>query len=305
MFNEKLYVSQVELLLHCLPAVASEECFAIKGGTAINLFIRDMPRLSVDIDLVYLPLKGRNETLVGIEAGLISIQGKLEKRDPNLKIITQMNQATQSIVKLSVFNRAVQIVIEPNLILRGLVYPGQKMDLAPSAETRFKAFVSGVPIASIHDVYAGKLCAALDRQHPRDLFDVKLLLEDGLTEEIKKAFLIYLASHSRPMAELLNPNRLDQQKAYQEEFVGMTNIEVSYGELIEARETLIVLINKVLTPDDKEFLLSIKRGKPNWDKIDLPNVDKLPGMQWKLLNISRMDKTKHRAALEKLERVLS
>lgn len=304
MFNQKSYMSQVKLLLQCLPSVASETSFAIKGGTAINLFIRDLPRLSVDIDLVYLPITDRNQSLAGIEAGLTSIKGKLENRYPELKIKTQYSPTTQSIIKLYVLNQEVQIVIEPNLILRGLVYPSQKMNLAPSAEARFKVSVSDVPIASINDVYAGKICAALDRQHPRDLFDVKLLLEEGITQDIKKAFLIYLASNSRPMYELLEPHRLDQRQAFQDEFIGMTNIEVTYESLEEAREALIVAIKQALNEEDKEFLLSVKRGKPNWDKIGLPHIEQMPGIKWKLLNISRMDKEKHRGALEKLEKVL-
>ena len=54
-FNKK-YSDQVALLMSVIPAVAEESCFALKGGTAINLFIRDLPRLSVDIDLTYLPV---------------------------------------------------------------------------------------------------------------------------------------------------------------------------------------------------------------------------------------------------------
>ena len=50
------YYAQVRLLVRELPVVAKETCFALKGGTALNLFVRDMPRLSVDIDLAYVPL---------------------------------------------------------------------------------------------------------------------------------------------------------------------------------------------------------------------------------------------------------
>ena len=306
MSNEKSYVSQVELLLQCLPAVASETCFALKGGTAINLFMRDLPRLSVDLDLVYLPMTNRDQTLAGIDAGLLRIRDKILDQYPTLKIITQINQATRSVVKLNVINQETSIVIEPNLILRGLVYPEQKMAIAPAVEKRFKTFIENVPIASVNDVYAGKICAALDRQHPRDLFDVKLLLEEGIKLETKKAFLVYLASNNRPMAELLNPNLLEQREEYQKEFVGMINVEVSYEALIEARAMLIATIRKMLTTADKEFLLSIKQGYPRWDRVGLPpHVSELPGIKWKLLNISRMEKAKHLMAIRKLEEALS
>lgn len=288
-----------------MPSVAEEPVFAIKGGTAINLFIRDLPRLSVDLDLVYLPIQDRQQTIRGIEAGLLNIRKRLEMRYPEFKVQPQVNSKTQSIIKLYVVHQKTQIVIEPNLIFRGTVYPSQKMDLAPAAETRFKVFVSEVPIASIQDVYAGKLCAALDRQHPRDLFDVKLLLEEGITTELKNAFLIYLASNSRPMAELLDPHWLDQRQAYQDEFIGMVPIEVSYEALIEARERLVTTLHQILTDRDKKFLFSVKQGDPQWDQIDLVDVDQLPAIQWKLINIRKMDKAKHKLALAKLEKVLT
>jgi Nucleotidyl transferase AbiEii toxin, Type IV TA system len=230
---------------------------------------------------------------------------KIYVSHPTLKITSQISGTTQSIIKLFIENANARIIIEPNLILRGTIYPIKKMDLAPAVETRFKTFVSNVPIASFNDVYAGKICAALGRQHPRDLFDVKLLLEDKISEELKKAFLIYLVSNNRPMYELLEPYRLDQRQVYQDEFVGMTNLHVSYEELIEAREALIKEIKHVLADNDKEFLVSIKRGNPEWNKIELPNIDQLPGIKWKLLNIRKMNKEKHKAAIEKLERVLA
>ena len=59
------YKAQVDLLLRILPFVAKEENFALKGGTAINLFVRDMPRLSVDLDLNYLPFDNREAASKG------------------------------------------------------------------------------------------------------------------------------------------------------------------------------------------------------------------------------------------------
>ena len=64
----EIYRRQAALLIRTLPLVAEETCFALKGGTAINLFIRNMPRLSVDIDLTYLPVQPRAESLTAIDA---------------------------------------------------------------------------------------------------------------------------------------------------------------------------------------------------------------------------------------------
>lgn len=70
------YREQVRLMLDLLPFIADDSIFALKGGTAINFFVRDMPRLSVDIDLTYLPLEDRAASLAGISAGLARIKAK-------------------------------------------------------------------------------------------------------------------------------------------------------------------------------------------------------------------------------------
>ena len=91
----------------------------------------------------------------------------------------------------------------------------------------------------------------MDRQHPRDLFDVKLLLEnEGITDEIRKAFVVYLASHDRPMHELLDPKRKDVRRIYENEFAGMAIDEMPYEDLIAAREVLIETLKKELTEDE-------------------------------------------------------
>ena len=80
------YRAQVELLIRCLPAVASAPDFAIKGGTAINLFLRDMPRLSVDIDLTYLPISDRDTALTDIRTSLAAIAEALRRTVPGVHV---------------------------------------------------------------------------------------------------------------------------------------------------------------------------------------------------------------------------
>lgn len=153
------------------------------------------------------------------------------------------------------------------------------------------------------DLYAGKICAALDRQHPRDLFDIKLLLEnEGITQNIRQAFIIYLASSPRPMSELLSPNRLDVEEIYHKEFVGMTTESVSYEELCNTREQLISIIQNTLLPNEKEFLISLKKGEPKWESIPIEGIKKLPAIQWKLINIRKMSINDRKKALLKLEK---
>lgn len=165
-----------------------------------------------------------------------------------------------------------------------------------------------IQVASLPDLYAGKICAALDRQHPRDLFDMKFLLDnEGFTEDLRKTFLVFLISHQRPMAELLAPHRKDIRKIYEAEFAAMAEVDIPVEELEYTREALVSIINTQMTDDERKFLLSFKEREPKWKLLGLPNVDEvsgLPSVQWKLLNLSRMKEAKHRQALGKLKTVL-
>jgi len=154
---------------------------------------------------------------------------------------------------------------------------------------------------SFADLYGSKICAALDRQHPRDLFDVHLLLKnEGITEKIRKAFIVYLISHPRPIVELLNPNLQNIYDVYHQEFRGMIFEQISLNELIQTQKLLFQKIKDVLTKDEKEFLIAFKSLDPQWNLLGLEDVAKLPAVKWKLINLEKMSKTKHQKALEKL-----
>jgi predicted nucleotidyltransferase component of viral defense system len=299
------YFKQVELILQTIPHVAAEAGFALKGGTAINLFVRDMPRLSVDIYLTYLPVEEPRETALNkISEALRRIAVALKGVMPGVKIQESQGQELSRITKLVVATAQARIKIEPNEVIRGSVFPSEDRELTQRAENMFERSVTA-SVLSIPDLYGGKICAALDRQHPRDLFDVKVLLEqEGITDEIRKAFVVYLASHGRPMSELLDPTRKEQRQVYESEFAGMTIDEVSYEDLVEARENLIKTLKKELTNDERAFLISLKEGQPKWSLMGIEGIENLPAVQWKLKNIQRMSGKKHREALEKLNRVL-
>lgn len=300
----EVYDAQVRLLLSCLPTVAEFENFALKGGTAINMFVREQyPRLSVDIDLTFLPILGRDQTLLAIEQDLQNLGKKLQNKF-NYTILESKNQQTKTISKIVVDNGQSKITVEPNLILRGTVYPIVRQNLVSKVASLYQVQVLDIPVLDRAELYAGKICAALDRQHPRDLFDIKFILKEGISERTKKAFLIYLMSNNRPMFELLAPNRLDQSRAYEDEFVGMSDLNVSYAEMVDIREQLISTIKNILTEDDKQFLLSVKKGVPNWQHINIEHVANLPSIRWKLINLAKMDKLKASEYLAKLEAAL-
>jgi hypothetical protein len=162
-----------------------------------------------------------------------------------------------------------------------------------------------IAVVSLADLYAGKLCAALDRQHPRDLYDVKLLLEnEGITEEIRKAFLVYLISHPRPISEILNPTLKELQPVYDGEFVAMTPQPVALESLIETRKNMIHLLNSAMTESERRFLLSFKSKDPDWSLLGVGGVSELPAVRWKLINLRNMPVEKHQQMLQLLTAVL-
>lgn len=293
------FVARARLMLDALRHVAPESCFALKGGSAINFFVRDMPRLSVDIDLTYLPLKPRQDSLKEIGEGLARIKDRILK---SLSGSTVEEARTEgALFKLVVIRAGERIKIEPNLVLRGAVYGAQLRSLCSKAAKEF-GVAHDMSVLSLVDLYGGKLCAALDRQHPRDLFDVKLLLEnEGITPEIRKAFVVYWVSHSRPMHETIDPTRLDVRRAYYEQFVGMTEKPVKYEDLEGAREELVRTLLGDLTDEERRFAVSIKSGKPEWELLSIDGIDELPGIQWKLRNIKKMPIDKQREQLAELK----
>lgn len=202
-----------------------------------------------------------------------------------------------------VARNGVQIKVELSPVLRGTVYEPKLMEVCASVEDEF-GYVK-MPVVDLADLYAGKICAALDRQHPRDLFDVKWLLEnEGLTDEIRKALLVYLSSHNRPMVELLSPQFKDITAIYEGEFTNMAETDVPLAELEAVRVRLVDLIHQGLTDSEKSFLLSFKNREPDWSLIGLDGVSELPAIKWKQINLANMPNDKHTQALEKLKGVL-
>ncbi len=303
MLNSR-YLHQAELLLRCLPIVMECEEFALKGGTAINFFIRNLPRLSVDIDLCFTPLLDGSGTIIRINTAFTIIQNKIKRMLPGSIIDRTMSSKSRDNVKLIVRWRGSTIKIEPNIILRGMVYPVEIKELSNRAQEMFEISME-CRLLNVSDLYGSKICAALDRQHPRDLFDIKILLEnEGITKKIKNTFIVYLISHPRPISELLSPNFKDISDVFRAEFTGMCETSVLVEELESTRNTLLKNMLKNLTDNDKHFLLSIKQNKPNWALFEIDHIHELPAVKWKLMNISRMGKKKHTMAIENLEKAL-
>lgn len=295
----ELYKKQVALLLQVIPFVAKEGCFALHGGTGINLFVRNMPRLSVDIDLTYIPIEDRSISMEKINDALGRIKAALERQISPIKVNHQ-----KAFLKLQISVSEAQIKLEVNQGMRGLIFPTENRVLCEAAQEQFDVFCT-TPVVALGQLYGGKLVAALDRQHPRDLFDVQYLLEaTNFTQEITTGFLYALVSSNRPVVEVLFPNFIDQSLTFTTQFEGMTNETFTYHDFEKTRKAMVKLLHNTITDTDKEFLLQFENGTPDWTFY---NFKDYPSVQWKLQNILKLKQehpVKHQSGLALLRDAL-
>ena len=286
-----VYKEKVQLLLRILPIVMSEECFAIHGGTAINLFAGNLLRLSVDIDLTYIPLEDRASSLAHIGEALNRIADKVKKQLKGTHVIPRFD-----ICKLTCESRGCQVKIEVNQTKRGIV-GGEPLvlPLCPKAQELFGMEVEArvVPLTLL---YGGKIAAALSRQHPRDLFDIKYMTVP--IEQARLGFIFCLLGSDRPICESLAPSMIDQREAIENQFAGMSDVPFSYADFESTRTKLIADVRAMLTDDDKRFLVSFEKGKPDWSLVEYGYFAEFPSVKWKLLNIAKL-KTDNPAKLQK------
>lgn len=280
----KIYRDKVELLLRVIPVIYSEGCFAMHGGTAINLFVNNLLRYSVDIDLTYVPLESREESLRHINEALLRIAGKVKTTLKGVRIIPRLD-----ICKLTLEYRGRQIKIEVNQTKRGIV-GGEPLTLhlSEKAQDDFEMDVK-MRIVPLTLLYGGKIAAALSRQHPRDLFDIKHMSIP--LAEAKYGFIFCLLGSDRPLFESFAPRLIDQSEAMVNQFEGMSEIPFSYDDFTRTREKLIHDINDILTLEDKKFLIDFERAEPDWQNSPYAEFENFPSVKWKLLNLSKLKKS--------------
>ena len=300
------YRAQVRLMLDLLPLVAEEAAFALKGGTAINFFVRDMPRLSVDIDLTYLPLENRALSLAGIAERLGRIKARAEDLLPGSRL-TLVPQDDDMEVKMHCQRGRARVKIEVNPLQRGSLWPVRTLACTAAVQEAFESFVE-VPVVSHADLFGGKIAAALDRQHPRDLFDVRHLLDlEGLGSDVRVGLLTNHIGHRRPIVELLTPEEKDQRQTFAREFSGMTLHPFDYAGHEAAFAELTGLVKASLTEAERAFLLGFEAGDPDWSLFPVAGADRLLAPRWKLLNIEKLrcsNPAKHTAGLNALRDAL-
>jgi predicted nucleotidyltransferase component of viral defense system len=299
----EIYRRQAALLVSVVPFVAVEQSFALKGGTAINLFVRDLSRISVDLDLTYLPVADRDTSLTAIDAALRRISAGIAGGIRGSRVDEVAPRGEIRVTKLNVRTDGAQIQIEVTPVLRGCVYDPEVRGVSARVEEAFG--FAEMQVVSFPDLYGGKIVAALDRQHPRDLFDVRdLLANEGISDELRRAFIVYLVSSNRPFAEILAPTRLDITQEFARGFDGMTDMPVTIDSLLQAREHLIADIVGKMPDDHKNFLVSLKKGEPEWPLLGVKGAEALPAVRWRLENLVKMGKEKREILIGRLCEVL-
>lgn len=283
-----IYLDTARILTQVAPLVFVDDTFALKGGTAINLFIRDMPRLSVDLDLIFADhVLPRDQALARIGEALQQAAQRLGQRG----FQTRLQSAAEAVeTRLLVRRGPIEVKIEVNIVMRGTVHPVRRAGLVPRARDMLLADLE-IPVVSLEDVYGGKLVAALDRQHPRDLFDVmQLYAHEGITPEIRHAFVVYLASHNRPVHEVLFPAERDIAQDYRRTFQGMTAEPVPLDDLLVTRQQMVRDLQDTLDTSERRFLLTLVANDPDWSLLNIPHAQELSGVRWKLHNLGQLQK---------------
>lgn len=230
------------------------------------------------------------------------VSGKIKALVPDTQITEAKTE--NAVVKLTVRSQGVQINIEVTPVLRGCVFEPTLVSVKPAVEEAF-GFAEARTV-SFEDLYAGKIVAALDRQHPRDFFDVRdLIANEGITDALRKAFIVYLLSHDRPMSEVLAPTLKNIEPAFKHGSSGMTRDPVELTDLLAARAALIKSIVGDMPADHRKFLICFERGEPDWDLLGVSNAAELPAVRWRQQNLDKLSADKRAVLVARLEEVLA
>ena len=294
------YRKQVALLIRIMPSVYKIKEFAVHGGTAINLFHRNLLRYSVDIDVTYIPIENRQQSLASINQKLLEVKKNIEKTIPGVVV-----KHKPDVWKLLCTLGDATVKIEVNATKRGIIGDVVELPLCEKARNEFSMGCKARTV-SFSQLYGGKITAALSRQHPRDLFDCKYMEQQSF-DDVKNGFMLCLLGSDKPIIESLQPHDIDQTEALENQFQGMTETPFGYEDYLESRTALLSLVNGGLTITDKEFLLSFEQGEPDWNKCCAGDLSQYPSVQWKLLNIGKLKESnpvKFEQGVNKLRRYL-
>lgn len=296
------HLNTLRLLLRILPTVFESERLALKGGTAINLFVNDFPRVSVDIDCVFVDASLKRSK------ALLEIQNEIERMVGTYESVGFKVKRVGAGDKLTVSDGKAVVKVEINTVMRGILLPVIQMPICETLQTIIPGTSYSISVLHPNELYAGKIVAALDRQHPRDLFDIWLLLQNqGLTDQMLDCFVIYLAAHNRPMHEVLAGNDLPLETVYNNSFAGMTKEPVKLEQLERTRRILRVMLLERLGERRKRFLHTFAAAQPDWTLLVFEFARNFPAIKWKLQNLNKLRRSnpdKWRDQLHLLDRTL-
>jgi hypothetical protein len=242
--------------------------------------------LSVDLDLVYTDHQaGRDDAMRMISSHLELIRADLNELGMTCHAATtQLGEE----LKLFIERNRTRVKVEVNHVFRGTILPVEPRPLTLEAQDTFFTDIE-IPLLHPDELYGSKLVAAMDRQHPRDIFDIlKLYAEDGLTDRMIECFVCYLAGHNRPIHEVLFANEIDITSSHANEFVGMTEEPVPLEILLETRRRLFAEIPSMLSGNQRSFLMSLAEAQPDWSLMSCPHLAEMPALRWKLSNLEHL-----------------
>lgn len=298
---DDIYRRQVALLIRIMPSVFRIKDFAVHGGTAINLFYKNMPRYSVDIDLTYIPITDRRTSIDVINTHLTQLKQMIERTVPGIKVVHKPD-----VLKLQCSYEGAMVKIEVNGTKRGIIGATGDHMLCARAQNEFQMGCKA-RIVSFSQLYGGKITAALSRQHPRDLFDCKYMEIENF-KDVKDGFMLCLLGSDKPIIESLRPNSIDQTEALEKQFAGMSDVPFSYADYEDARINLVKMVNDNLDSADKDFLLSFEVGNPIWNLCCAGDLSAYPSVRWKQQNIIKLKEInpqKHLDGINKLRESFS
>jgi predicted nucleotidyltransferase component of viral defense system len=292
------YLDVVRLLVRVAPVIFAEPGFALKGGTAINLFLRDLPRLSVDLDLVFTDYRlDRESALAAISTAVGNMASRITKLGLQVHLPSRMEGEE---AKLFIRQGRIEVKVEINQVLRGTIHPVVMTRMVPVARDQLKADLR-LPLLAPEEIYGGKLVAALDRNHPRDWFDVMLLLkQEGITPSIRRCFVAYLAAHNRPPHEVLFGPVRSLADSFDLEFRGMTTEAVTLEKLEAVQLRVREELPGQLDAAERRFLVSLVSNAPDWTLLGIPHLPEMPAIRWKLANLERLQRENKKKFAEQL-----
>ena len=199
-----------------------------------------------------------------------------------------------------------QVKIEVNQTKRGIVGGDLlRMPVCDRVQEEFGLYCEA-DIVPLTLLYGGKIAAALSRQHPRDMFDVKYM--EYPFENTREGLLFCLLSGDRPIHESFAPRMIDQHDALERQFAGMTEMPFTYEDFAQTRARLVNDVNSLMTLQDKRFLICFESAEPDWDNFEFSYFRDFPSVKWKLLNLCRLKKQnsgKLAAEVQKLRNIFS